>query len=86
MNDDKLYLETDKCFFYSNSWTQGINKWAKEWGFKRMICLLAVQKSNPKDKDYVLIRDNEIIYEDKNYESLATHIDMIATSEGKKRD
>jgi hypothetical protein len=84
--DDELIFETDKCFFYSNSWTQGVDKWAKEWGLDDIRCFLAVQKNDSKDRDYVLVSNNEITYEDKNYESVAAHVDITAVSEGKKRE
>ena len=61
--------------------------WAKQYGIDDIICLIAAQKNNPKEKEYVLIRNNEFIYSHTNYEAVGTHIDMIALHEGKvKKD
>jgi len=82
---DTKVAENEKCESYVNSWTQGAEKWAKEWGLDNIKCFFVVQKENPDDKDYVLVRNDEFIYDTKSYEALVCHIDMIALSEGKER-
>ena len=77
--------DNGKCTFYSDSWTIEAEKWAKEWGLKGFRCMLAEQ-NNTKEIDYILIEENQVVYETKQYEALAVHIDIIAVSKGLKRE
>ena len=83
--EDIKVAENEVCEFYTNSCTEGAEQWAKTWGIDDIKCLIAVQKINPADRAYVLIRHNDFIYESQKYESVAVHIDVIAISEGKVR-
>lgn len=85
-NDDVKVAENEVCTFYSNSMTKGVIDWAKQWGINDIVCLIAAQKKNPQDKEYVLIRNNEFIYANTKYEAIGVHIDVIGMSEGKTRD
>jgi len=75
--------ENDVCIFYVNTWTKGAETWAEKWGFNDIKCLLAEQKSDPEDKEYVLVQNDEFIYVSKKYEDLVAHIDMIAIEDGR---
>ena len=85
MSKDIKVSENAVCKFYVNSWTKGAEQWAASYGFDDIKCLLAVQKKNTSDKSYVLIRNDEFIYDSKKYEDVGVHIDIIALSEGKSR-
>lgn len=84
-NDVKI-SGNDKCEFYQNSWTKGADQWANEWGLKNLHCLLAIQKSDPNDQEYILVYKGEVVYVSKQYDAIGAHIDIIALSEGKKRE
>jgi hypothetical protein len=81
----KLVAENEKCKFFINSFTVEAEKWAQKYGMKDIKCLLAVQKDNKNDKSYVLIRNEEFIYDTTSYEALGCYIDAFAVSEGRKR-
>lgn len=74
--------ENDICEFYQNSWTDGAENYAKQYGIKTIHCALAVQKSDPEDKDYVLIENGQVIFHSKSFESIGAHIDMEALGRG----
>jgi len=82
MIEDVKLFENKQCFFYVNDWTRGAEDYAKACGLN-IKCLHAVQKDNSKDEIYILIENNEIIYEQGSYEGLGCYIDMIALSRGK---
>jgi hypothetical protein len=82
---DKIIAENDKCQFAVNSWTEGAESYAVHTWDIKLRCLLAIQKSDPLDREYILIINNEVIYASKSYEALGAHIDMLALSEGKKK-
>lgn len=86
IQNDRKVGDNNVCEFYQNSWTDGAENWAKGWGLKEIRCMIAVQKKNPDDKDYILIDGNEIIYATKQYEALGVHIDIVALSRGLKRN
>jgi hypothetical protein len=77
--------ENPACTFYTNGTTRDVDGWARRWGLP-IRCLVAVQKANKKDIDYVLIEGGEIVYSSKFLEQLAVHIDADAISRGLKRD
>ena len=82
---DKVIAENDKCQFAVNSWTEGAESYAVQTWDMKLRCLLAIQKSDPLDRDYILLVDNEVVYSCKSYEALGAHIDMLALSDGKKK-
>jgi len=82
---DKVVAENDKCQFAVNSWTEGAEKYAVHTWDIKLRCLLAIQKSNPSERDYILLVNNEVVYSSKSYEGIGAHIDMLALSEGKKK-
>ena len=83
--EDVKVAENDVCTFYTNDCTAGAEDWAKKiWGIDDIKCLLVVQKAN-SCKEYVLVRNNEYIYNSQSYEALAVYIDVIAFSEGRER-
>jgi hypothetical protein len=83
LTESTKIAENEVCNFYVDSFTEGADQWAKKWGLGGIKCLVAEQKSDPNDKEYVLIQDNEFVYSSKSYESIAVHIDTIALSQGK---
>lgn len=85
MFPETLVGENAKCRFYSNSTIKDIDEWAKEWGFTNLHSLLAEQKSDGS-REYILIRDNEVIYANSVLEAVGVHIDILALAEGKKRE
>ena len=81
--EDTKVAENDQCYFYTNSFTQGAEDWAGKYGLEGITCYKAVQKSDPDDMDYVLVRNGEFIYDTKGYDTLGCHIDFMALNEGK---
>jgi len=84
MDKDIVAGENNKCVFYVNSWTKGVEQWAKEWGLKNIRCMVAEQKDT-KEREYIVIEGNDVIFAHKQYESIACHIDIIAVNRGLKR-
>lgn len=86
MDIDKIDMiaTNDKANFYRSIFTEGAEKWAREYGLNDIRCVVAEEKATGH-KSYVLIRDGQFIYDTTNYEQLGVHIDMIALSEGKQR-
>ena len=76
--------ENATCTFYTNQATSGVDEWARGWGLA-IRCLIAVQKKDEEDIDYLLIEDGEAIHSDKSFEGMAARIDMIAVTRGLRR-
>jgi hypothetical protein len=77
--------ENAACAFYANDTIRNVDGWARRWGLS-IRCLIAVQKADEEDIDYVLIEGGESIYSSKSLEQLAVHIDALAISRGLERD
>jgi len=82
LNDNKLAGSNEICDFYQNSMTNAAEEWAKGKGLLGVKCLLAVNKTS-NEKDYLLVRKGVVIHENKQYEALAAHIDIMALVEAK---
>ena len=85
LSPETLIGENPKCKFYQNDATKDIDQWAKDWGYKveDFRCLIAEQKSD-NVREYILIRDNQVVYANQVLEAVACYIDVIAFGEGKK--
>lgn len=84
--EETKVFENETCHFYRSSFTDSANRYAREYGFDDLFCFLAVMKENEMDRNYVLIKNNDVVYDTKGFEAICTHIDMMAVDEGKKRE
>jgi hypothetical protein len=75
--DEKFAAENEICSFYTNNLTRSASEYvANRWLLSDHFVLLAENKST-KDRDYLLIKNNDVIYSTNNYEQLLYHIDMV---------
>jgi hypothetical protein len=77
-------FENEKSHFYRSKWTDSANRYARDYGFDNLFCFIAVMKENEEDRSYVLIREQEVVYDTKQYEALCSHIDIMAIAEDKE--
>ena len=83
--EEVMVFENEKARFYRSKWTDSANRYAREYGFEDIFCFIAVMKEDENDRSYVLICEQNIVYDTKQYEALCSHIDMVALVEGKER-
>jgi hypothetical protein len=75
--DEKFAAENDVCNFYTNNMTRSATEYCSDrWNLEGHYVLLAENKST-KERDFILIENNDVIYASKNYEQLCYHIDMV---------
>ena len=81
---ESMVGENPKCKFFQNGITKDLDQWAKDWSFTDLRCLIAEQKSDSV-REYILIRDNKVVYANQDMATLACYIDLIAFNEGRKK-
>jgi len=84
MFPETMVGENGKCRFYSNSTVKDLDQYAKDWCFTDLRSLIAEQKSDGV-REYILIRDNEVVFAHAGLDAVGVHIDIMAVNEGKKK-
>jgi len=84
INEVKV-TENEVCNFYSNSFTKNAEAYAKSHGLDGITCLIAEQKNDTSDREYVLIENDEYVCFSHNYEAMGEYVDTVALIRGKKK-
>ena len=72
----KKVAENNKAVFYTNHMTESAEEYAESIGVN-VKCYIAESKRH-RDRDYVLVRDNQMIYASPQYEAIAVRIDVLS--------
>ena len=86
LGGEKEFLaENHVCRFYRDRLTEDLNAWADGWGLTTVRCLIAEQKKDASDLEYILAEDGAVLYASKVLEEVVVQIDALALSRGLKR-